>query len=220
METLVKAAKTLLVNGFSKHGYDDICRMLSQAVEGVTAEELKILETDTRLGLRCIQFVNVAECSSFTISVFIIPTGLRLPLHDHVGMTVITKVLWGELEVDCYDFNERDKFLSHHMGGYGVQYPSFILKPEEYQLFYPFRANLHEFRARRRCAILDVLWPPYNPAEDRDCHYFEAQVDRRTRTQETKHKERPVFLKRIPCPSDFYTESEPYRGPQFELCSF
>lgn len=38
------------------------------------------------------------------------------------------------------------------------------LKPDE--------ANLHMFRALTACAVLDVLAPPYNLSEGRDCTYF------------------------------------------------
>lgn len=37
------------------------------------------------------------------MSVFILPAGTAIPLHDHPGMTVVTKVLWGTLHVKSYD---------------------------------------------------------------------------------------------------------------------
>ncbi|GAB0492007.1 hypothetical protein MMPV_003266 [Pyropia vietnamensis] len=37
------------------------------------------------------------------MSVFILPAGTAIPLHDHPGMTVVTKVLWGTLHVESYD---------------------------------------------------------------------------------------------------------------------
>ncbi len=30
-------------------------------------------------------------------------TGAKLPLHDHPGMSVLTKVLWGEMKVTAFD---------------------------------------------------------------------------------------------------------------------
>jgi hypothetical protein len=44
-------------------------------------------------------------------SVFLLYDGYT---HVLLGMTVITKVLWGELDVDSFDFIEQDKFVCHH----------------------------------------------------------------------------------------------------------
>ncbi|EME30663.1 Plant cysteine oxidase 5 [Galdieria sulphuraria] len=216
METLLKTAKNFLVNVTARQSYEEACFHLKYCVERLNPEELCILEKDPSLDKSYINFVNVAECQSFAISVFVIPTGLKLPLHDHVGMTVITKVLWGELDVDSFDFIEKDKFVCHHMGGEGVQYPSFTMRAGDCQLFYPFKANLHEFKARRRCAIVDFMWPPYNPAEDRDCHYFMSQPHLGLRRNDTE-TEKLVYLQRIPCPSYFYTQEVLYRGPPLDL---
>jgi hypothetical protein len=114
MEALVNTSKKLLIHSFGRNSYEEACNSLKHCVEGLTPEELCILESDLNLNNKYINFVNVVDSPSFAISVFVIPTGLKLPLHDHVGMTVITKVLWGELDVDSFDFIEQDKFVCHH----------------------------------------------------------------------------------------------------------
>ena len=38
----------------------------------------------------------------------------------------------------------------------------------------PLSRNIHSFEALASTAVLDLLTPPYNAAECRDCHYFEA----------------------------------------------
>lgn len=93
MEALVKTAKSFLINGSSRQSYEEVCWSLKQCVDRLSPEELHILEKDPSLDKNYISFVNVAECQSFAISVFVIPTGLKLPLHDHVGWNIVSSLL-------------------------------------------------------------------------------------------------------------------------------
>ncbi|VVA15936.1 PREDICTED: plant cysteine [Prunus dulcis] len=50
--------------------------------------------------------IYIYECDSFTMCIFGFPTFSVIPLLDHPGMTVFSKVLYGSLHVRAYDWVE------------------------------------------------------------------------------------------------------------------
>ncbi|BBH10109.1 Protein of unknown function D [Prunus dulcis] len=51
-------------------------------------------------------YIYIYECDSFTMCIFGFPTFSVIPLLDHPGMTVFSKVLYGSLHVRAYDWVE------------------------------------------------------------------------------------------------------------------
>eukprot|EP01066_Platyproteum_vivax_P011390 Platyproteum_vivax@DN5174_c0_g1_i1.p1 len=52
---------------------------------------------------RPMEYQEIYSGPDYTLSMFLIPKGLRMPLHDHPGMLVLTKLLYGALAVDSFD---------------------------------------------------------------------------------------------------------------------
>ena len=108
--------------------------------------------------------MSVIACDSHDIAVFVVPAGNALPLHDHPGMMVASKILHGSLEVTT--FNEA------HNGLYSSS--TDVKSADDGAWFLtPTDGNLHQFRAINTCVILDVLTPPYN--EERKCTFYQLK---------------------------------------------
>mmetsp|Transcript_60918 Transcript_60918/g.144404 ORF Transcript_60918/g.144404 Transcript_60918/m.144404 type:complete len:211 (-) Transcript_60918:3-635(-) len=125
-----------------------------------------------------IEFVDVIDAPTFTIGIFLLPKGQALPIHDHPGMTVLSKVLYGSLLVSRFDKEDYSRSTSPE--DYSTPFPvkvlsyrevvdgdkgSMVLLPRE-------KGNLHEFIANSDCAVIDILAPPYDFAGGRPCNYY------------------------------------------------
>lgn len=102
--------------------------------------------------------------SPFHLGIFLIPKHHRIPLHDHPGMLVISKLLVGTLHVKSYSKGPPGTAMRREGLLSGDKFAALITYPEE--------GNLHEFTALESCAIFDVLLPPYNPQDGRHCQYY------------------------------------------------
>lgn len=92
-------------------------------------------------------------------------------------------------------------------------------------LLTPLRDNLHQIDAvGGPAAFLDILAPPYNPDDGRDCHYYsilktvaEKQTSNKGKSSEEhgeeKEENKEIWLLEIPQPEDFGCGGEPYPGP-------
>lgn len=91
------------------------------------------------------------------------------------------------------------------------------------------RDNLHQIEAvDGPAAFLDILAPPYNPDDGRDCHYYKVLEtvedkdiagEKKSEEQqgEEKEKEEETWLLEIPQPEDFWCGGEPYPGPAVSI---
>lgn len=83
-----------------------------------------------------VRYLHVTENNCFSIGIFVFPPRAKIPLHDHPGMCVLSRVLYGELHLQSYDIledeesanaNGRDKsrIFGHH-NKTGKDYTSWI----------------------------------------------------------------------------------------------
>lgn len=86
-------------------------------------------------------------------------------------------------------------------------------------LLTPRQDNLHQISAvEGPAAFLDILAPPYNADDGRDCHYYrilqtveEGKTDEQQGDEE--EKESVTWVLEIPEPEDFWCGPEHYPGP-------
>ncbi|RLN41490.1 cupin, RmlC-type [Panicum miliaceum] len=123
---------------------------------------------------------TIHGCANFSVVVFLLPPGAVIPLHDHPGMTVFSKLLLGSLHVTSYDWaagaDPPDAGGSASHGHPAVRLARLVLDADlrapcdALVLFPESGGNMHRLVAATACAVLDVLGPPYTG--DRDCTYY------------------------------------------------
>ena len=140
-----------------------------------------------------VRFLRVHAEEDFSVGAFVMDAGACIPLHDHPGMSVVMRCLFGACRVVGYDFEDDDfddrlRLLRGNGGGasYGVRLacdkvlkasaldvqsssswpPAHVLHPDS-------GGNVHSLTALSPCAIFEVQTPPYAVGRGRDCHYFE-----------------------------------------------
>ncbi|KAL6545474.1 hypothetical protein OROGR_009348 [Orobanche gracilis] len=126
-----------------------------------------------------ITYVDLHEGENFTMCIFCLPTSSVIPLHDHPGMTVLSKVLFGSLHVKAYDWVEPARVRKiKGMDTSEVRLAKLAVDkvlnaPCSTSVVYPRGGgNLHCFTAVTPCAVLDILAPPYNEYAGRRCSYY------------------------------------------------
>lgn len=149
----------------------------------------------------------------------------------------LVQVLYGKVSVRCYDKLENSLTVSAELPHFEPPLASFqtaslwrsvLCSVTEYSensgpcLLTPERDNLHQIDAvEGPAAFLDILAPPYNPDDGRDCHYYKvlqtvAEVETDGKGNEEKQGEtekEEAWLLEIPQPEDFWCGGEPYPGP-------
>lgn len=132
---------------------------------------------------------HVYKDEALSMGIFVIPAGAGIPLHDHPGMTVLSKLLFGSIRVTSYDmpvdmqaaskpafslFGSPQPRASRMLT---VDSPSHatVSAPCATLRLDPNEGNIHQFDALQDTAIFDVLLPPYDDREGRSCHYYAVE---------------------------------------------
>ena len=119
-------------------------------------------------GLGCVNYLHTATVD---VSVFIIPSNFRLPLHDHPSLTIAQKFLFGRARVVSFDW------LSH--GRATVVFSGEKCPSDSVDIILPKGGGvLHEIwnDNPEPVMFIDVITPPYHEAPHfSDCTYFTAR---------------------------------------------
>ncbi|XP_077481813.1 2-aminoethanethiol dioxygenase-like [Stigmatopora argus] len=190
-----------------------------------------------------VTYMHICETDVFSMGIFLLRTGASIPLHDHPDMNGMLKVLYGKVNVSCFDKLESGQNVTAALPHFETPLDPFqhaslrcslLRSVTEYSensgpcLLTPLRDNLHQIDAvDGPAAFLDILAPPYDPDDGRDCHYYKvlktvsdpgiAVMDNQELQEEARGKEKNMWLLEIPQPEDFSCGGEPYPGPAVSM---
>ncbi|GLE01641.1 hypothetical protein PINS_up010475 [Pythium insidiosum] len=202
-----------------------LCDELTPAHFRLTMPETANSELPRHAGRRNrVRYQHISENELFSMGIFILPPGSSIPLHDHPEMSVISRVLYGGLHVKSFDIVDSKEARdvrtqleradpsavseSRHIAR--LFQDDIITAPHTTDLL-PDRGNLHEFVADEElgCAIFDILTPPYESDDGRDCTYYRLVGEAITADNGQQYVELEEFN-----PQHFEVVSEPYLGPR------
>lgn len=127
-----------------------------------------------------VTYTTIYKCQNFSLCIFFLPATAVIPLHNHPGMTVFSKLLLGTVHIKSYDLIEQpaDSDGSSQSSASSLKLARLkangvFTAPCDTSVLYPTTGgNIHQFTAITPCAILDVLGPPYSAEDGRDCTYY------------------------------------------------
>ena len=157
---------------------DAVARLPADAILSAACADVASAST---LAPDVIGYIHLYESEHVSMGIFLLPAGSRIPLHDHPGMTVVSRVLRGSLHVRSYDWAAGccgETGPRRPGGGDAVRVFDGLVgsgtERETSVLFPGSNGNVHAFEAVEDCAVFDVICPPYNAAAGRPCTYYQA----------------------------------------------
>jgi cysteamine dioxygenase len=216
--------------------YPDKVEKLAAVLDGMTQADVGL-----RPNMPCfsseraptITYLHLHDCEKFSIGIFCLPAKSVIPLHNHPGMTVFSKLLFGTMHIKSYDWlsdvvkNTDDAATdpTHPKSSDGVRLAKLKVNSEftapcGTSILYPADGgNMHCFTANTACAVLDVLGPPYCDAEGRHCqYYYEFPISHFSVVNEgwvgEKEKEGYAWLKEREEPEELSVVGASYGGPK------
>ncbi|CAI5524343.1 unnamed protein product [Closterium sp. Naga37s-1] len=193
-----------------------------------------------------ITYLHVYECEDFSIGIFCLPASARIPLHNHPGMTVLSKLLYGSMHIRSFDWvRPIDDAASSVALATAAAAASaaaaaaatsasatpdvrlaelvedqVLTAPCATEVLHPTcGGNLHAFTAVTPCAVLDVLAPPYNADAGRHCSYYHELASLSALPPGVNGERGNPFcwLEEFQPSDDFVVQRGLYRGPKVPL---
>lgn len=178
-------------------------------------------------GIPKVTCATVYKCEEFSLCIFFLPPRAVIPLHNHPGMTVFSKLLLGSMHIKSYDWvdpvGSDSSSPPSKLRLARLKADSVFTAPCNTSVLYPTSGgNIHAFTAITPCAVLDVLGPPYSKKDGRDCSYYKdspytpfSNGEARTRKEEDgEEEERYGWLEEVEMPEDSKMDWTEYLGPQ------
>ncbi|XP_038903013.1 plant cysteine oxidase 2 [Benincasa hispida] len=180
-----------------------------------------------------ITYLHLYENSKFSMGIFCLPPSGVIPLHNHPGMTVFSKLLFGTMHIKAYDWvevaaeNGASALVDTSSGTAPsrsvrlakVKVDADFTAPCDSSILYPADGgNMHCFTAVTACAVLDVLGPPYSDPDGRHCSYYlnfpftEFSVDGVSVPE--AERESYAWLEEREKPEDLAAVGAMYEGPK------
>ncbi|KAG6612688.1 2-aminoethanethiol dioxygenase [Phytophthora cinnamomi] len=168
-----------------------------------------------------VHYQHVYEDETFSIGIFILPPGVAIPLHDHPGMSVISRLLYGSLHIRSYDLVKGGDGAATATAAVAgkkqtarLHVDEVLTAPHTTELL-PDCGNLHQLVGGDDigCAFLDIITPPYDSTNGRDCTYYRVLDSADSHDDNNGHK--LVTLETFN-PLDFDVVTEPYFGPRLQ----
>lgn len=171
----------------------DLAALLWQLVDRVQASDFCVLPRDVQKinEVSGVGYQDIYQGTDMTLCIFLLRRGSIIPLHDHPGMYVFGRLLFGQMRVLSYDLEPdsgeplqlEDSFRNGQFGckrspatlsSRRRRWAKFISSevlgpcPATYGLS-PSRGNLHQLEALEDSAFFDVVSPPYSASQGREC---------------------------------------------------
>ncbi|XAR71232.1 Cysteamine dioxygenase [Bertholletia excelsa] len=206
--------------------------LIKSVLDGMTEADvglnkyLPFFSRRTPDGLPIITYIHLYDCDKFSIGIFCLPPSSVIPLHNHPGMTVFSKLLFGTMHIKSYDWTVPAVDVTSGVvkAPAGVRLAKLkvdadFTAPCNTSILYPADGgNMHCFTALTPCAVLDVLGPPYCDPQGRHCQYyrdlpFSSFSDERVKLPE-EEVELHAWLQEREKPDGFIVVGGPYSGPK------
>ncbi|VEL27814.1 unnamed protein product, partial [Protopolystoma xenopodis] len=185
------------------HLFEDNLRRLITTLKNLTSHDVGLdlrWISDTTSYAAPVVYIHIMENEVFSMGIFVLRPGSRIPLHDHPGMFGILRVLYGSLR--CRSFTRLDGERAIYPGSPLASALSplttsassrwqltdlVVVQPHQDTilsvdsdpcLLTPSEGNLHELTVCDEAAVfLDILAPPYDhDLGTRECRFYREVI--------------------------------------------